>query len=203
MDPDLCAKFQATPRNVPFILHAAEGLDENSADEIFALDRMQALDDRTVLVHGLGLTSDGISLLNRRGAALVWCPTSNQFLFGQTRRWESLATINNLVLGSDSPLTAAGDLLDEIRFAHVKTRCRGGGSISDGDHPACRRSFALTTGEVLSDLEQPPTSSQFATRAQVPRTSLPGCLPTMSKWWSSQVGCNSLRMRCSSDCLTS
>jgi cytosine/adenosine deaminase-related metal-dependent hydrolase len=120
MDPDLRARFQATPKHVPFVLHAAEGLDENSVGEIFALDRIQALDDRTVLVHGLGLTSKGISLLNRRGAALVWCPTSNYFLFGQTHSWESLSTVNNLVLGSDSPLTAAGDLLDEIRYAHVE-----------------------------------------------------------------------------------
>jgi len=121
MDPDLRAKFQTTPKDLPFILHAGEGLDEKSANEIFELDRIHALDDRTVLVHGLGLTSDGISLLNRRGAALVWCPTSNQFLFGRTHRWESLGTANNLVLGSDSPLTAAGDLLDEICFAHSDT----------------------------------------------------------------------------------
>ena len=118
MDPDLGTKFQATPRNNPFILHVAEGLDEKSADEIFELDRIQALDDRTVLIHGLGLTTDGISLLNRRGAALVWCPTSNQFLFGQTHTGASLATVTNLVLGSDSPLTAAGDLLDEIHYLH-------------------------------------------------------------------------------------
>ena len=108
MEPDLRAKFQTTPKELPFILHASEGLDEKSANEIFELDRIHALDERTILVHGLGLTSDGISLLNRRGAALVWCPTSNQFLFGRTHRWESLATANNLVLGSDSPLTAAG-----------------------------------------------------------------------------------------------
>ena len=120
MDPDLGAKFQATPRNIPFILHAAEGLDEKCAAEIFELDRIQALDDRTVLVHGLGLSPGGISLLNRRGAALVWCPTSNRFLFGQTHSWASLATVNNLALGSDSPLTAAGDLLDELHYAHCE-----------------------------------------------------------------------------------
>lgn len=118
LDPDLRAKCQATPKDLPFILHAAEGLDERSAEEIFLLDRIQALDDRTVLVHGLGLTSDGISLLNHRGAAVVWCPTSNLSLFGRTRSWGSLATVKNLLLGSDSPLTAAGDLLDEIRYAH-------------------------------------------------------------------------------------
>jgi cytosine/adenosine deaminase-related metal-dependent hydrolase len=82
---------------------------------------MKALDERTVLVHGLSLDAAGLSLLNRRGAALVWCPTSNNFLFGRTHSWESLSTVNSVVLGSDSPLTSAGDLLDEIRYAHSET----------------------------------------------------------------------------------
>lgn len=118
LDLQLPAKFHATPRNVPFVLHAAEGLDQKSADEIFDLDRMQALDDRTVLVHGLALDAEGLSLLNRRGAALVWCPTSNHFLFGRTLNWPLLSKVDNVVLGSDSPLTSAGDLLDEVRYAH-------------------------------------------------------------------------------------
>jgi cytosine/adenosine deaminase-related metal-dependent hydrolase/ubiquinone/menaquinone biosynthesis C-methylase UbiE len=120
MDNDIPAKFQATPTNMPFILHAAEGLDAKSANEVFDLDRMRVLDDRTVLVHGLALTTEGISLLNRRGAALVWCPTSNHFLFGRTHTREFLSRLTNVVLGSDSPLTAAGGLLDEVRFAHFE-----------------------------------------------------------------------------------
>ena len=43
MDTDLRARFQATPRNVPFVVHAAEGLDESSADEVFVLDRITVL----------------------------------------------------------------------------------------------------------------------------------------------------------------
>ncbi len=118
MDSDIAAKSQATPENIPFIMHAAEGVDARSADEIFELDRMGALDDRAVLVHGLGLTAEGASLLNRRGAALVWCPTSNRFLYGQTHTSEFLSRVDTVVLGSDSPLTAAGDLLDEVRLAY-------------------------------------------------------------------------------------
>jgi cytosine/adenosine deaminase-related metal-dependent hydrolase len=51
------------------------------------------------------------------GAALIWCPTSNIFLFGRTHDRRMLKSLPRLALGSDSPLTAAGDLLDEIRFA--------------------------------------------------------------------------------------
>jgi cytosine/adenosine deaminase-related metal-dependent hydrolase len=124
MDSDLSAKFLATPANLPFIVHVAEGLDERCTNEMFDLDRMGVLSKRTVLVHGLALDSKGILLLNRRGATLVWCPTSNHFLFGRTHEKEILSAINSVLLGSDSPLTAAGDLLDEVRLAYSEIGIR-------------------------------------------------------------------------------
>ena len=118
LDPNLIHNFDHTPSNFPFILHAAEGVDAKSAQEIFDLDRMQVLDDRTVLVHGLALNPKSVALLNRRRSALIVCPTSNQFLFRSAPSSTLIKSINTVVLGSDSPLTAAGDLLDEINFAH-------------------------------------------------------------------------------------
>jgi len=118
LEPQLAGKFAACQADLPFIVHAAEGVDEASAEEVFVLDRMRVIDHRTVLVHGLACTPEAVSLINRRRAALILCPTSNGFLF---RRLPSLAfirSLDNVVLGSDSPLTAAGDLLDEVRFAH-------------------------------------------------------------------------------------
>jgi cytosine/adenosine deaminase-related metal-dependent hydrolase/ubiquinone/menaquinone biosynthesis C-methylase UbiE len=118
LDRQLEEKFRSTPEDVPFVVHACEGLDDVSVNEIFELDRRGLLDGRTVVVHGLALTSDGIELLNRRGAALVWCPSSNRFLFGRTHSREAVASVRHLLLGSDSPLTAGGNLLDEVRIAH-------------------------------------------------------------------------------------
>jgi cytosine/adenosine deaminase-related metal-dependent hydrolase len=117
MDPKLASEFSSTPSDVPFILHLGEGVDDGSADEIFQLDRMHALDQRTVLVNGLALGKRGMNLVNRRGASLVWCPSSNYFLFGRTHTPATIASADRIVLGSDSPLTASGDLLDEIHFA--------------------------------------------------------------------------------------
>jgi hypothetical protein len=119
LEPRLADKFAECQADLPFVLHAAEGVDEESMQEVFALDRMGALNQRTVLVHGLACTPEAVALINQRRAAVVLCPTSNQFLF---RRSPSLALIRSIdaaVLGSDSPLTAAGDLLDEVRFAHT------------------------------------------------------------------------------------
>jgi cytosine/adenosine deaminase-related metal-dependent hydrolase/ubiquinone/menaquinone biosynthesis C-methylase UbiE len=117
MDPDLLHNYDHTPPNLPFILHAAEGVDAKSAQEIFDLDRMQVLDDRTILVHGLALNRKAMALLNQRRSALVVCPTSNQFLFKSAPSSTLIKTLNSVVLGSDSPITSAGDLLDEIKFA--------------------------------------------------------------------------------------
>jgi cytosine/adenosine deaminase-related metal-dependent hydrolase/ubiquinone/menaquinone biosynthesis C-methylase UbiE len=117
MDPNLLHNFDHTPPNLPFILHAAEGVDSKSAQEIFDLDRMQILDERTVLIHGLAFDQKAASILNRRRAALVICPTSNQFLFHHTPSSTLIRSLDKVVLGSDSSLTSAGDLLDEISFA--------------------------------------------------------------------------------------
>jgi cytosine/adenosine deaminase-related metal-dependent hydrolase/ubiquinone/menaquinone biosynthesis C-methylase UbiE len=121
LDPHLAETFHATPQDQPFILHAAEGIDEKSRNEISLLDQMGVLDERTVLVHGLACSTDEISLINRRGASLIVCPTSNRFLFATTPPRNLLASIQRLALGSDSPITAAGDLLDEVRYLYAET----------------------------------------------------------------------------------
>ena len=118
MDHDLAAKAKSAQSHQPFIIHLAEGVDSQSAEEIFRLAREKALDNRSVIVHGLGLDERGFSLLRSLGAALVWCPSSNVFLFGRTHDRQTIRSLPNAALGSDSPLTAQGDLLDEIRFAN-------------------------------------------------------------------------------------
>lgn len=119
-DPDLKERFLRTPREQPFILHAAEGMDEESRNELTRLDQMQVVDERTVFVHGLACTAKEISLINQRGASLVVCPTSNRFLFEKTLQHELLTSVERVALGSDSPITAAGDLLDEIDYLYAQ-----------------------------------------------------------------------------------
>jgi hypothetical protein len=114
---DLRAARWATPETYPFIVHACEGVDDQARDELLELDRMEVLDARTVLVHGLAIDRDGVTLMRERGASLIVCPSSNHFLFGRLPDISLLSEIENLTLGNDSPLTAEGDLLDEIRFA--------------------------------------------------------------------------------------
>jgi len=114
LDPDAAMKKNETPEGQPFFLHLAEGVDEECSQEICALHRAGGLDYNTVVIHGLGLGHKGMQLLRSTGAGLIWCPSSNLFLFGKTLAPEEIRGLPNVAIGSDSPLTACGDLLDEI-----------------------------------------------------------------------------------------
>jgi len=114
---DLSIKRAAIPKDSPFVLHACEGVDKVAREELWELDRLGLLDSGAVLVHGLAIDSTGAALMIERRASLIVCPSSNYFLFGALPDMDVLSKIGRVALGSDSPLTAAGDLLDEIRFA--------------------------------------------------------------------------------------
>lgn len=119
---DLRAARSATPEGRAFIVHACEGVDRLAREELWGLDQLELLDASAVLVHGLAIDRQGIALMRERRASLIVCPSSNNFLFGKLPDMALLGSLDNVALGNDSPLTAEGDLLDEIRFA---IRCCG------------------------------------------------------------------------------
>jgi hypothetical protein len=114
---DVGRAHSSTPVHCPFIIHIGEGIDDIAKQELFTLDRLGALDASTVVVHGLAVDRDGMALMQERRASLIVCPSSNHFLFGRSPDITALAGLESVALGNDSPLTAAGDLLDELRFA--------------------------------------------------------------------------------------
>jgi cytosine/adenosine deaminase-related metal-dependent hydrolase len=109
------------PRTEPFCLHVAEGTDEVAKAEAAILHDRGLLNERLVAVHGVGIDAYEIDRFERSGAALTWCPSSNHFLFGRSVSAKLLDRNIDLLLGSDSRLTGAGDLLDEIQIA---AKCR-------------------------------------------------------------------------------
>jgi cytosine/adenosine deaminase-related metal-dependent hydrolase len=116
--PDLRDRYLGTPARWPFIVHAGEGVDERARAELRHLDAAGVVGDRTVIVHGVALDGAGLEAVHERRASLVWCPSSNLFTLGRTLRREALGNGIPVALGTDSPLTAAGDLADEIAVAH-------------------------------------------------------------------------------------
>lgn len=130
-DTEIVRSYRRTPSSWPWFIHLAEGTDDIAAGEYRRLKALGCVGPNTVLVHGVGLTAADIADAAPRIRALVWCPTTNEYLLGRTLNpalWS-----DRLVLGSDSRLTAGGDWLDEL---HSALRC--------GD--AVQRSlFALVT----------------------------------------------------------
>ncbi len=104
-------------RGAPFIIHAAEGVDDESAQEIDRLDEMGVLAPNTIIVHGLAISPAQRARLADAGAGLIWCPASNLRLYGRSARADWLAEALPVALGTDSTLSGAPTLLDEARTA--------------------------------------------------------------------------------------
>ena len=106
-----------TPADWPFIIHAAEGTDERARSEIGWLDCMGVLDETTILVHGIAATERDIETMRKRSVCVAWCPSSNLFTIGATLPSAALRSDLTIALGTDSAMTAEGDLIDEMRVA--------------------------------------------------------------------------------------
>ena len=140
---NVAERARATPLTQPFIVHVAEGVDAEAAAELESLEAIGALRTHTVLVHGLAITPAQWHALFARGVSLVWCPASNQFLFGRTlcmpRVLESPLAAQRVCLGSDSRVTGSRDLLDEVRV----------GAESGVDAEALLRMVSTAAADVL------------------------------------------------------
>ncbi|MEE9170039.1 MAG: amidohydrolase family protein [bacterium] len=111
-------KAFAKSRGRPYIIHAGEGIDLQSSEEIDALYRMGLLHENTVLVHGIAIQADKIDLLSNANTSLVWCPASNIYLFDRTADIRRLQGRIQLTLGTDSTMSGSPTLLDELRAAY-------------------------------------------------------------------------------------
>ena len=130
------------PDEGPMCVHVAEGVDEAAAREVQALDDRGLLNRQLIAVHGVGINDAGIERFRHSGAALVWCPTSNHFLFGRSAPGDLLGGGVDVLLGSDSRLTADGDLLDELHAARASGEV-GDGRLIDAVGPTAARRLGL------------------------------------------------------------
>lgn len=107
-----------TPRDWPWMIHAGEGVDANASAELDQLDRLGCVTDNAVFIHGVAFTRPAADRVISAGAGLIWCPSSNQFLFRTTADVRAFDDADRLALGSDSRLSGERDLLDELKVAH-------------------------------------------------------------------------------------
>ena len=109
---------KARKNNFPFIIHMEEGFDEEYQRGIELLEECNTLDEHDVLIHGLGFSETDIKKVQKRGCTVVWCPSSNFFMFNVTCKIKKILKAGvNCALGTDSNHTGSVNLLEEIRFA--------------------------------------------------------------------------------------
>lgn len=114
---DIQRSFRNTPHGTPWIIHLAEGTDDASTRELDTLNELGCLNSNTVIVHGVGLTGGQRCKMIERGASLIWCPSSNLFLLGETAQVREMAQAGRVALGTDSRLTGERDIWFELRAA--------------------------------------------------------------------------------------
>jgi cytosine/adenosine deaminase-related metal-dependent hydrolase len=106
--------YQHTPSDACWFIHLAEGTDSIARSEYARLQALGCVQPNTVLIHGIELDYQAL-LEGVRIRALITCPTTNRYLLGATLPPELIAQdAIPILLGSDSRLTADGDLLAEI-----------------------------------------------------------------------------------------
>jgi cytosine/adenosine deaminase-related metal-dependent hydrolase len=131
-DAGVALAYRKTPRGAPFLIHLAEGFDGCARGELARLRDLGCLRENTVLIHGAGLSAGDWSSVRRAGAGLAWCPASNRFLLGGSAPIEDFLdrepdSLSSIALGTDSRLSGARDLLDELRVARAEA------SVGPGD----------------------------------------------------------------------
>lgn len=118
LEPDLEAFASVANQDAAaFAIHLAEGTDHAMAAEVSELADHGLLNDRLIAIHAVGVDGEGIHALQNANCAIVWCPTSNVFLYGATVPSMLLDGRVDVLLGTDSLLSGAGTLLHELRAA--------------------------------------------------------------------------------------
>jgi hypothetical protein len=133
-EEEIIKSYQSTPKNWPWFIHLAEGTDELAASEYQRLKKLGCVGLNTIPVHFVGLTaedvvdahvstvySNGFSAGHGSQMPFVWCPTTNIYLLGKTGH-PRMGWNTRILLGSDSRLTADGDLLDELKYLSRNTK---------------------------------------------------------------------------------
>lgn len=101
-----------------FYVHVAEGRSDNerSKKEFDRLVELNALTDRTVVIHGTALTKDQLGHMKDAGAKLVWSPQSNLRLYGETTKAADALELGLPVgLGADWLPSGSTSLLAELK----------------------------------------------------------------------------------------
>lgn len=106
----------AAERKLPYVIHIAEGFDEESKLSLQKLDEEGALGEYTVLIHGLSLSEYDLDRIAKAKSHLVCCPVSNHWIYNSSPPIaKALDRGINVCLGSDAAMYGSTNLLEDMR----------------------------------------------------------------------------------------
>jgi len=118
LTPRLRKTYRTTDRRIPWMVHAGEGTDEGSRQELARLSEENVLRQNTVVIHGVAFGAEEARRMADAQASLIWCPESNHRLYGATARLAAFLEAGVKVgLGSDSPISGVRDPLSNLAAA--------------------------------------------------------------------------------------
>jgi cytosine/adenosine deaminase-related metal-dependent hydrolase len=103
------------PDRRPVVVHIGEGTDDQSMQEIDAFTRWNVWRKTLIGVHGIAMRADQAP----RFAAIVWCPVSNEFLYGKTAAISELKHRTAILFGTDATLSGPWSIWTHIRRARA------------------------------------------------------------------------------------
>jgi cytosine/adenosine deaminase-related metal-dependent hydrolase len=103
------------PIRPPYVFHVAEGTSPEARREVDALIRWNVFGKALVAVHAIAMNAAQAAHFH----AVVWCPVSNEFLYGTTADVASLKQTTTILFGTDSTLSAAWDVWSHLRRART------------------------------------------------------------------------------------
>ena len=135
-----------------------ETLERFGTTPIALLDRLDALDERTVAIHAIYITGDEQRLLAQRNARIVHNPTTNQYLGDGICDVASLQALGvTMGLGTDADVKPS--LIDEMRAASMLAKVRALDGSALGAATAWQfataqgaRALGLRTGDLLAGM---------------------------------------------------
>lgn len=94
-------------------VHIGEGNDDTSKNEIKTLIRWNFFKKKIIGIHAIALQKEDAKNFD----AIVWCPVSNYFLYNTTAKIDNLKNKTKILFGTDSTVSANGNIWDHLRFA--------------------------------------------------------------------------------------
>ena len=109
------AKLNLKLNKLPFVIHIGEGTNRKSFTEINRLIRWNLFNRTLIGIHGISMTTEQAESFK----AVVWCPISNNFLYGPTCQVDKLKIKTKILFGTDSNLSSEWNIWEHLRVARM------------------------------------------------------------------------------------